>query len=300
MSTRESHRRGPGRPRSAAGGTALALAAALAALPGAGGPVAGALAADGWEIAVDAAALAENTYVGSDEMYATPLPAFRATRTAGATTWFLSLPLEGLGVTHRHGSSGLATSLAVNFGGQRGPDEYSIAGFGVAHSERTRERLAGTPEVATPVFVEAAVEYPVAGCLLGASLGWHPTTIAYADGATADATRHGFLLSLRCLRPVPVTPRLTVVGILGVELMDGAYADAWFGVARRTATLDAFAAAAGVRDATAAIHAQYRVSDRVDLSAYAGAMLLAGDAAASPYTVDRRQQTFLLRTTYSF
>ncbi|MFO7607690.1 MAG: MipA/OmpV family protein [Candidatus Krumholzibacteriia bacterium] len=273
---------------------------ALATVLGAGGLVADAHAAGGWAFAVDAGAFAENTYVGSDEMYVTPLPAIRATRTAGTTTWFLALPLDGLGVSHRHGRSGLTTSLAVNFGGRRGPDEYSIVGFPVTHSERTRARLEGTPEVATPLFVEAAVEYPVAGCLFAASLGWHPTTIGYDDAAAADATRQGFLLSLSCLKPVPLTSRLTVVGILGVGLMDGAYADAWFGIEHGTAALDAFAADAGVRDATAAVYAQYRVSGRIDLSVYGSAMLLAGDAAASPYTVDRHQQTFLLRTTYTF
>lgn len=276
----------------AAGALALTLAVLLS--------TESAPAQDGWDFTVDAGVFAESVYVGSDEYYVTPLPSFRASRSAGAFTYFISLPLEGIGVSHTHAGSGLTSSLTVNFGGQRQAGEYSVVGFPVKHSDRTRDLLAGSPDVATPVFVEASVDYPTALGILGASVGYHPTSVE-DDLANRDETmKHGLILSLQYTKIVPVARDLTVAGMLDLELMDGNYADAWFAVDHATDKVAGFEAGAGARDVQAALYATYRVSRTVSLSLYGSSMLLLGDAADCPYTLARNQHTFLLRTSYSF
>ena len=257
-------------------------------------------AGSGWDITVDASVFAENTYVGSDEVYVTPLPSFRASRSVGPYTWFVALPLEGIGVSHLDMDSGLISTLSANFGGRRQAREYSVVGFPVDHSERTRALLAGSPDVSTPVFVEAKLQYPMAVGVLGASVGYHPTSIEHDRPGLEDETRHGVLLSLECIVPLVQTRSLNVAGILGLGFMDGNYADAWFAVADATGSLAAFDAGAGARQTQAAIFADYRISTDVSLTFYASNALLLGDAAASPYTVDKHQQTFLIRTSYAF
>jgi outer membrane scaffolding protein for murein synthesis (MipA/OmpV family) len=272
------------------------LLALLAVLLVAGAAHAG----EGWNYAVDAAALADNTYVGSDEYYFVPVPAFRATRNAGATTWFISLPLEGIGVSHRYADSGLTGSVSMNFGGCRNPEEYSVVGIPTRHGDRTLALLAGTPEVATPVVLEAKVEYPAPFGLLGAALGYHPTTVEYEQIGIDDELRHGFLLSVQYTALAPVTGDFLIGGVLGLELMDGNYAEGWFAVAQETKSLARFDADAGVRDVQAALFASYQVAARVNLSLYYRNMLLLGDAAECPATLDEHQQTVLFRTSYAF
>lgn len=271
-----------------------AVSIALTALLAAGAAFAG----EGWDFTVDAAALADNTYVGSDEYYVAPLPAFRASRDAGATTWFVSLPLEGIGVSHRNATSGLTGSVSMNFGGLRSPEEYSVVGFPTRHGDKALALLAGSPEIATPIIVEAKVEYPVPFGMLGAALGYHPTSVEYEQVEISDELRHGFLLSLQYKAFAPITRGFVVGGVLGLEFMDGNYADGWFAVAQETKNLAKFEADAGARDVQASLFASYQIAANVNLSLYYRNMLLLGDAARCPYTVDERQQTFLLRTSY--
>jgi len=271
---------------------AMAAAIALAATAAAAG--------HSWQYTVDLAAISEHTYAGSDERYLSALPAVGASRTSGATTFFLHLPFGGLGLSHVHRATGLRATLSANFGGERGPRDYSVFGFSQEHDRRTQQLLAGSPTVSTPVCVEAKLEYPLASGILGARLGYHPSRIEFADAARADETRHGLLLSLQYLRPVQVTDRLVLAGSVGLEVMDASYAGAWFGVDQATAELARFDADAGLRDVEAAVHASYRLSPQVSLSLYYRGMLLLADAAASPYTVERYQQTYLLGTSYTF
>ena len=274
-------------------GLALALAAVLA-------PAAGARADDGWNVSVEAGALAENIYPGSERLDVAPVPAVRAACTAGAWTWFVALPYEGVGIVRTDRRTGLTTTLSANFGGMRDPDEYSVVGVPVRHDDETRAYLAGSPEVSTPVRVEARLAYPTALGVVGLAASYHPTRVAYARPDRDDATRNGFLVTFDLQRALVVRPRLLIAGSAGLGVMDRGYAEAWFANVEATAHLAEFAADAGLRDARAALYAEYRVGADVSVSLYAEAMRLLGDAADSPFTTDRHQRTLLLRTTYGF
>jgi len=154
--------------------------------------------------------------------------------------------------------------------------------------------------VAAPFVNEAKVEHPVPFGVLGAALGYHPTTVEYEQNEISDELRHGFLLSVQYTAFAPITGDFLVGGILGLEFMDGNYADGWFAVAQETKSLARFEADAGARDVQAALFASYQVAAKVNLSLYYRSMLLLGDAALCPATTDEHQQTFLLRTSYDF
>lgn len=285
--------------RSASGGTRAAALMMVALL---GGPLVAGSSADAseWDVTADAGVLVANTYAGSDEYYVAPVPAFRASRTNGAYTWYVSLPLEGVGISRTSRSTGLTGTLAASFGGEREREEYSVLGVPVRHDDETRELLAGTPNVSTPLVLEARLQYPASFGVLGISLGYHPTSIARDRAGIADENRHGFLLAMQYALPVRITDALSITGIGGLEFMDANYADSWFAVDRGTEQLGPFAAGAGPRDVQAALHANYAISSRISMSFYFNGMFLLGDAADSPYTVDSYQQTLLLQTSCSF
>lgn len=253
-----------------------------------------------WNLSADAALLVTNTYLGSGQHYVTPVPEILATRQTGSTTWFIGLPLQGFGVTHRHEHSGLISTLQANFGSRRECLEYSVLGFSVEHDTQTLAHLKNTPDVTTPVVLEAKLQYPTRLGVLEAALGYHPISTRYNQKARDDEMQHGFALRLEYLLPVRVTRALSVAGMTSLGLMDGSYADGWFTVAQETEALDRFKAHAGLRDWQAALHMNYRVSSQISMSAYYSNTLLLEDAAASPYTVDKHQQTFMFKTAYSF
>lgn len=254
----------------------------------------------GWDYTAGIAVLSESVYVGSDETYAAPTPTFRASYDAGALSYFISLPLEGVGVTYQSEQHNVTGGLMLNFGGQRAPDEYSVIGIPVDHSDKTRAFLEGSPEVETPVEIAATLQRPMNIGIVGASLAYHPTTVEYAQGGIDDKVKHGLLASLSYMKQIPVTERLSISGIFSMEFMDDRYAEAWYSVEHETTALDAFQAKAGLRDAEIAIHASYNISERVALSLYGANMVLLGDAEDSPYTVEQNQQTFLAELTYRF
>nr|MEE4269118.1 MipA/OmpV family protein [Candidatus Krumholzibacteria bacterium] len=253
-----------------------------------------------WNLSADAGFLVANTYLGSSEHYVTPVPEIRATRQSGSTTWFIGLPLDGFGVSHRNARSGLLTSLRANFGNRRRHDEYSVLGFSVEHDERTLARLAGTPDVTTPMVLEARLQYPTRLGVLETALGYHPINTTFEQKDREEINRHGFVLRLQYLLPVQVSNALTITGLTSLGLMDSSYAQGWFALDQETKALTRFEAGAGLRDYQAALHVNYRVSSEFSLTLYYSETILTGDAADSPYTVDRHQQTFLFRTAYSF
>ncbi len=253
-----------------------------------------------WNLSADAGFLVDNTYLGSGEHYVTPVPEIRATRQNGSTTWFIGLPLDGFGVSHRNARSGLITSLQANFGSSRQHDEYSVLGFSVEHDEQTLTRLAGTPDVTTPIVLEARLQYPTRLGVLETALGYHPINTTFEQKDREEIQRHGFVLRLQYMLPVRVSNALTITGLTSLGLMDSSYAQGWFALDQETKAMNRFEAGAGLRDYQAALHASYRVSPEFSLSLYYSNTILAGDAADSPYTVDKHQQTFLFRTVYSF
>lgn len=254
----------------------------------------------GWDYTAGIAVLSESVYVGADETYVAPTPTFRASYNAGALSYFISLPLEGVGVTYQSEQHNVIGSLTLNFGGQRDPDEYSVIGIPVDHSDKTRAFLKGSPEVETPVEIAATLLRPMNIGIVGASLAYHPTSVEYAQGGIDDKVKHGLLVSLSYMKQLPVTKRLSISGMFSMEFMDDRYAEAWYGVERGTASLDTFQAKAGLRDAQIAIHASYNISERVALSLYGANMVLLGDAQDSPYTVEQNQRTFLAELVYRF
>ncbi len=254
----------------------------------------------GWDYKAGIAVLSESVYIGSDETYVAPTPTFRASYDAGALSYFISLPLECVGATYQSEQHNLIGSLTLNFGGQRDPDEYSVIGIAVDHSDKTRSFLEGSPEVETPVEITATLQRPMNIGIVGASLAYHPTSVEYAQGGIDDKVEHGLLFSLSYMKQLPVTERLSISGMFSMEFMDDRYAEAWYGVERETASLDTFQAKAGLRDAQIAIHASYNISERVALSLYGANMVLLGDAEDSPYTVEQNQQTFLAELVYRF
>ena len=253
-----------------------------------------------WTLSADAGFLVDNTYLGSGEHYVTPVPEIRATRQTGSTTWFIGLPLDGFGVSHRNARSGLITSLQANFGSSRQHDEYSVLGFSVEHDERTLTRLAGTPDVTTPIVLEAKLQYPTRLGVLETALGYHPIHITFQQKDREEINRHGFVLRLQYMLPVRVSNAVTITGLTSLGLMDSSYAQGWFALDQETKAMTRFEAGAGLRDFQTALHVNYRVSSEFSLTLYYSDTILAGDAADSPYTVDKHQQTYLFRTAYSF
>jgi outer membrane scaffolding protein for murein synthesis (MipA/OmpV family) len=257
-----------------------------------------ATAGDVWNVRVDVAAARESAYPGSDEHQVMGFPGLEITRESGTSTWFVSLPWRGIGVTTVDPGTGLTTTLSANLGTRRSTDEYSVLGIPIELDERTRAFLAGSPTVSTPVTLQAALEYPTRLGVLSASLSYHPTTVEAAG--SGQTSRNGFLARLQFSRPLLVSSRLAIVGQASVQVMDPAYADAWFSVDQATETLETFDAGAGVRDAQAVVHARYQATERVTVGLLWRSLLLLGDAAASPYTRDRLQETVVLRTSYAF
>ncbi len=255
----------------------------------------------GWAYAAGGAVVSENVYAGADETYVTPTPIFRASYDTGKQlSYFISLPLEGAGVVYKSGMHNLIGRLTLNFGGQRLSDEYSVIGIPVDHSDKTKAFLDGAPDVSTPVYLSASLQRPMNIGIIGASLGYHPTSVEYTQGGIDDKVEHGLLFSLSYTKPFQLSQRLALCGMLSMEFMDDRYADAWFSVERETASLEPFEANAGIKDVQFAIHASYSITERVALSVCGAHGVLLGDAADSPYTVEKNQQTFLAELVYRF
>ena len=259
-----------------------------------------AVAQQGWGFSVGMGVYTENVYIGSDDYYVTPLPSFKANYTRGAISYSISL-LEGLGVTYVNPRRGFLSSITLNAGNNsRNSDVYSIFGFDVKHSDKTRTFLKDTPDLSTPYYVSAMFAYPAPVGLFGASLGYYPTTVENNQDGNEDEVRLGFLYSVLYIVQHPITERLSLLGMSSLEFMDKNYADAWYSVENKTEALEEFDAHAGLRDAQMVLQLSYRLSNRVSMSLdYLGTVLL-GDAKRSPYTVEQLHQTIGVQTSYRF
>ncbi|MCK4413719.1 MAG: MipA/OmpV family protein [Candidatus Eisenbacteria sp.] len=258
-----------------------------------------AVAQRGWDFSVGAGVYTENVYSGSDDYYLTPLPTFKAMYTRGGLSYSISL-LEGLGVTYMNQQRGFLASVTINAGDRRNSEQYSVVGFDVDHSDKTRTLLRDSPDSFTQIYVSTTFAYPTPVGMVGASLGYYPTTVEYNRDGIDDEVRHGFLYSLLYVIQQPVTDRISLLGMSSLEFMSREYAGAWYSVEKELEALKEFNACAGLRDAQVAFQVGYRLSNRLSMSLdYLGTVLL-GDAKRSPYTVEQLQQTIGVQTSYSF
>lgn len=255
--------------------------------------------APGWEFSLGGGVGGENVYLGSDDYYLTPLPSASASYTRGSINYSLSL-LEGLGITYVIPDWGLMASVNVNAGAIRNSKEYSVLGVWVEHSEETSALLAGSPNLDTPLALTTTLAFASPVGLLGASAALHPTSVEFPESGREDVTRKGMLYSLLYMVGTQPTQRLSVSGLLSLEIMDRTFADTWYSVEQPTEALSVFKAEGGLRSGMVALEGTYRVSERVSLEILAATTALMGDAEDSPYTTEAVQRTLTTQFLYHF
>ncbi len=254
---------------------------------------------DGWNFELGAGVCGENVYPGSDEYYVVPVPNLKVSYTRGVLDYSLSV-LEGASVTYTSPGSGFLVSFNVNAGSTRNSETYSILGIDVDHSDKTRKRLEGTPNLKTSATVETMLAYPTPVGLFGLSAAYHPTSVKYKNSGQSKETVHGFIYSALYTIGGPVTDHMALSGLVGFEFMDKNYADAWYGVDQPTEMLPGFKANAGWRSGMISVEVNYRLSKRIELIAVGGSTILLGDAQESPFTVEKNQHALSVQTVYRF
>lgn len=127
-----------------------------------------------------------------------------------------------------------------------------------------------------------------------ASLGGTKVLSGDVDGALIDAS---------LAFPVRVTERLSLAPGVSATWADRKYNQAYFGVSPSQAVasgLPAYRPGGGIKDVSASVSANYRLSERTSLGASVGVSRLAGDAKDSPMVVDRTQPSAVLSVAYRF
>ncbi len=256
-------------------------------------------AEEGWNLTVGTGVFGANVYTGSDEHYVAPMPTFKANYAKGRFSYVVSLT-EGLSASYVNPDYGLIGSFSINAGEERKRTAYSVAGFNVKHSERTRIFLADSPNLSSPIMASAMLGYLTPVGIVGATAGYHPTKVESSQRGMEGKTEHGFLYSMLYMVELPLRDRLSVAGMFSLELMDQNYADTWYSVERETQAVDAFAADAGLRDIQIALQVNYDISQRVGMSIIGADTILLGGARKSPYTTEKIQRTMSLETYYRF
>jgi outer membrane scaffolding protein for murein synthesis (MipA/OmpV family) len=254
-------------------------------------------AENGWEVELGAGILRSPVYAGSDDWYVAPIPGFEVAYSTGRLSFSASL-LDGLGATYVDERYGLLASVGINFGEERDSEEYSLVVVPTDHSERAGRLLEGTPTVRGLLKADLTLGALTPIGLVGAALGYRPTTVDYGDGQ--ERTYNGFLYSLFYVVGMPLGERLDFSALVSLEAMDRRYADAWYSLEEETAALEAFGAGAGLHAVSLAVEGNYALSRRIGMSLLAGETLLLSDAARSPYTVQRFQTQLVLEALYRF
>jgi len=254
-----------------------------------------------WETSgeVGAGLLYTEVYTGSDEFYLTPLPIFKIALEGERNSIYLSI-IDGVGVRHIFGTNGYFTDISLNFGSERDSQHYTVMGFERSHSDRTKSFLKNTPTVSTDVIGKMAFGYSAQWGTIICSAEYHPTKVDYSDSLTEDENLEGFLYTLAYSRGYALTPEIMVNGVVGVEFMNGAYADAWFSNKNSTEKLKQFDAKGGLKGVLAVFDAVGQLSDDVVVKVTLVAKYLTGDAADSPYTRQKFQPTAIIGAVYNF
>ncbi|MDZ4394787.1 MipA/OmpV family protein [Cypionkella sp.] len=100
-----------------------------------------------------------------------------------------------------------------------------------------------------------------------------------------------------------VTPKLTLIPVIGTTWSDGDYNQSYFGVTPTQATradIDSFTPGSGFKDVSIGLTANYRVTERVNLTASATMSKLLGDAQDSPIVFDDTQSFGFIGLSYRF
>jgi len=257
------------------------------------------LAAEGLDLSVGGGVYRSDVYPGSNDYFVELVPMARASYGKGEVSFSLSL-LDGLGVTYFNQEKGFMGSITMNYGEERDSKEYSVLGSMEDHSERTKRLLLDTPTASAPVVYSATIGYQALKGMIGASIGYYPTSLDYQLTGQEDADYQGLLYSLFYSIDRLVTEKLFFSAMLGVEYMNQDYADAWYTVRFPTSRLDAFEANAGLRDAMFSLQVSRMFSEKIEVSLLAAGTVFLADAGQSPYTVEKFQPSTLLYAVYNF
>lgn len=113
----------------------------------------------------------------------------------------------------------------------------------------------------------------------------------------------GFIADASASYPIATSRRLTVIPSVGVSLADTRHTDRYFGISATEALasgLPAYAADGGLKDVSASLTANYRLTGRLNLTAMGGLTTLVGDARHSPLVERKTQPTGFLSLSYRF
>ncbi|RWR05017.1 MipA/OmpV family protein [Sinirhodobacter populi] len=100
-----------------------------------------------------------------------------------------------------------------------------------------------------------------------------------------------------------VTTKLTLIPVIGTTWSDGDYNKSYFGVTpahATTAGISSFSPGGGFKDVSIGLSANYRITDRVNLTASATMSKLLGDAKDSPIVFDDTQAFGFIGVSYRF
>ncbi|MES2432891.1 MAG: MipA/OmpV family protein [Pseudomonadota bacterium] len=100
-----------------------------------------------------------------------------------------------------------------------------------------------------------------------------------------------------------VTPKFSLTPVIGTTWSDGDYNQSYFGVTPAQAAragIDAFTPGSGFKDVSIGLTANYRITERVNLTASATMSKLLGDAKDSPIVFDDTQGFGFIGVSYRF
>jgi outer membrane protein len=213
-------------------------------------------------------AVASPTYQGADDYRLRPIPAIDIKK-----GWFFANFRNGVGVAP------IST------------DRLTVgAGVVFVQGYRQRDVPKGVARLSS-----------AAGGRLFASLrtGGFVTTVGVVK-ALSGGTK-GVVADASLSYPLQVSSRFSLTPTVGATWADGRHNDRYFGVTAAEALasgLSRFRAGAGFKDATAALTASYRLTDRITFSATGGATSLLGPVKDSPLVVHKIQPLGILSFTY--
>ncbi len=248
-----------------------------------------------WRFSTGGGGYVQNVYPGSDETFTTGLSYVTAAYSKGRYGAALSL-IDGVNLMYNVPDKPLTASIKINSGDERDSGEYSTLFMSKDHSNEVKDLLEETPTVTTDVTSEFKLDYMTSMGILGFALEYHPTSV---EGAK-DRFYNGFVLALTCAKPLPITSRLSLMGVAGISLMDENFADAWFSLETPTRRLNAFDANAGLKDVQLSMQLQYAQSKRMDLVFLAKNAWFLADAGKSPFTKSTYQMTWAFFGVYNF